>query len=76
MPGWQVNHALVDPRDGALRLRNSWVLATEAGDLVLDEGGDVRPLVHVYVDGQRIRDLEAAVTAASQIRTVAAIAGG
>lgn len=45
-------------------------------DLVLDEGGDVRPLVHVYVDGQRVRDLKAAVTAASQIRIVAAIAGG
>lgn len=45
-------------------------------DLVLDEGGDVRPLVHVYVDGQRVRDLEAALTAASQVRIVAAIAGG
>ena len=45
-------------------------------DLVLDEGGDVRPLVHVYVDGERANDLEAAVTAASKIRIVAAIAGG
>ena len=45
-------------------------------DLVLDEAGEVRPLVHVYVDGQRAGDLEAAVTAASRIRIVAAIAGG
>ena len=45
-------------------------------DLVLDEGGEVRPLVHVYLDGQRVRDLEAAVTATSQLRIVAAIAGG
>jgi hypothetical protein len=45
-------------------------------DLLLDEAGDVRPLVNVFVDGQRARDLEAAVTAASQIRIVAAIAGG
>ena len=36
----------------------------------------MRPLVNVFVDGQRSRDLEAAVTAASQIRIVAAIAGG
>ena len=45
-------------------------------DLVLDEGGEVRPLVHVYLDGQRVRDLEAAVTTTSQLRIVAAIAGG
>ena len=45
-------------------------------DLLLDEAGEVRPLVNVFVDGQRARDLEATVTAASQIRIVAAIAGG
>jgi molybdopterin converting factor small subunit len=45
-------------------------------DLLLDERGEVRPLVNVFVDGQRARDLEATVTAASQIRIVAAIAGG
>ena len=45
-------------------------------DLVLDEHGEVRSLVHVYVDGERANDLEAAVTAASKIRIVAAIAGG
>lgn len=45
-------------------------------DLVLDEHGEVRSLVHVYVDGERAVDLEATVTAASKIRIVAAIAGG
>ncbi len=45
-------------------------------DLLLDETGEVRPLVNVFVDGQPARDLEAAVTAASRIRIVAAIAGG
>ena len=45
-------------------------------DLVLDEHDEVRSLVHVYVDGERENDLEAAVTAASKIRIVAAIAGG
>ena len=45
-------------------------------DLVLDEGGDVRPLVHVYVDGERAHDLTAAVGGDARIRIVAAIAGG
>jgi hypothetical protein len=45
-------------------------------DLLLDEAGQVRPLVNVFVDGQPERDLEAAVGAASTIRIVAAIAGG
>ena len=45
-------------------------------DLLLDEAGDVRPLVNVFVDGQPQRDLKAAVGAASRIRIVAAIAGG
>jgi molybdopterin converting factor small subunit len=45
-------------------------------DLVLDEHDEIRSLVHVYVDGERATDLEAAVTAASKIRIVAAIAGG
>lgn len=45
-------------------------------DLVLDERGEVRPLVHVYVDGERSRDLEAAVGPETRIRIVAAIAGG
>ena len=45
-------------------------------DLVLDEHDEIRALVHVDVDGERANDLEAAVTAASKIRIVAAIAGG
>ena len=45
-------------------------------DLVLDEGGEMRPLVHVYVDGQRAHDLTAAVGGDARIRIVAAIAGG
>jgi hypothetical protein len=45
-------------------------------DLVLDERGEVRSLVHVYVDGERAADLAAAVTPQSRIRIVAAIAGG
>ena len=45
-------------------------------DLLLDEAGQLRPLVNVFVDGQPERDLEAAVGAASKIRIVAAIAGG
>ena len=45
-------------------------------DLVLDERGEVRSLVHVYVDGERARDLGAAVQPTSRIRIVAAIAGG
>ena len=50
--------------------------ALPVADLVLDEAGEVRPLVHVYVDGQRARDLAAAVAPAAKIRIVAAIAGG
>ena len=45
-------------------------------DLVLDERGEVRALVHVYVDGARARDLGAAIGDAARIRIVAAIAGG
>ena len=45
-------------------------------DLVLDERGEVRPLVHVYVDGERAHDLAAPLEPKSRIRIVAAIAGG
>jgi len=45
-------------------------------DLLLDESGAVRPLVHVYVDGERERDLMAPLASAATIRVVAAIAGG
>jgi molybdopterin converting factor small subunit len=45
-------------------------------DLVLDEHGEVRSLVHVYVNGERAADLATAVAADARIRIVAAIAGG
>lgn len=50
--------------------------ALPVADLVCDEAGEVRPLVHVYVDGQRARDLDAALPAGARVRIVAAIAGG
>jgi hypothetical protein len=50
--------------------------ALPVADLILDEHGEVRPLVHVYLDGERARDVSVAVTAKSRILIVAAIAGG
>ena len=50
--------------------------ALPVADLVLDERGEVRPLVHVYVDGERTDDLEAPVGDSSRLRIVAAVAGG
>ncbi len=50
--------------------------ALPVSDLVLDERGEVRPLVHVYVDGERAHDLEAEVGTQTRVRIVAAIAGG
>src|SRR5687767_463096 len=35
--------------------------ALPVADLVLDEQGEVRSLVHVYVDGERVHDLTAPV---------------
>jgi len=50
--------------------------ALPVSDLVLDERGEVRSLVHVYVDGERTQDLTTPVREQSRIRIVAAIAGG
>ena len=50
--------------------------ALPVASLLLDEAGSVRPLVHVYVDGERARDLGAPLAPAAQVRIVAAIAGG
>ena len=50
--------------------------ALPVGDLVLDEAGELRTLVNVYVDGRRERDLTAALGADARVRVVAAIAGG
>ncbi len=45
-------------------------------DLLLDEAGEVRPLVNVYVDGERVLDLAAPLAPAARVRIVAAVAGG
>jgi hypothetical protein len=50
--------------------------ALPVADLILDERGDVRPLVHVYLDGERAHDLDAPAGPKSRILIVAAIAGG
>jgi len=50
--------------------------ALPVADLVLDERGELRSLVNVYVDGERAHDLGALVGATTRIRIVAAIAGG
>ena len=48
-------------------------------DLLLDERGELRPLVNVYVDGVDARDREGLQTSLGEsetVRVVAAIAGG
>jgi molybdopterin converting factor small subunit len=48
-------------------------------NLVFDEHGELRPLVNVYVDGSDVRHgdgLETPLRSDSQVRVVAAIAGG
>jgi hypothetical protein len=48
-------------------------------NLVLDERGNLRPLVNVYVDGTDVRDaggIDKPLTGSEEIRLVAAIAGG
>jgi molybdopterin converting factor small subunit len=47
--------------------------------LLLDEGGELRPLVNVYVDGVDVRELEGLGTRLNGpegVRVLAAIAGG
>jgi molybdopterin synthase sulfur carrier subunit len=53
--------------------------ALPIANLVLDERGELRPLVNVYVDGVDARDRDGLATALDgpeTIRLVAAIAGG
>jgi sulfur-carrier protein len=53
--------------------------ALPIANLVFDEHGELRPLVNVYVDGADVRHgdgLETAIREDSQVRVVAAIAGG
>jgi sulfur-carrier protein len=48
-------------------------------DLLLDETGELRRLVNVYVDGEdarRLGGLETAIEDANEIRVIAAVAGG
>jgi molybdopterin synthase sulfur carrier subunit len=53
--------------------------ALPISNLVFDEHGQLRPLVNVYVDGEDVRHgdgLETPLRDDSQVRVVAAIAGG
>lgn len=45
-------------------------------DLLFDERGTLRPLVNVYVDRAQIDDLETPLEEGTEIRLVAAVAGG
>ena len=45
-------------------------------DLLFDERGDLRPLVNVYVDRAQIHDLETPLEDGTEVRLVAAVAGG
>ena len=50
--------------------------ALPVADLLVDERGELRALVNPFVDKELQRDLATPVEAGSQIRIVAAIAGG
>jgi molybdopterin synthase sulfur carrier subunit len=48
-------------------------------DLLLDETGELRRLVNVYVDGEdarRVAGLETSIEDANEVRVIAAVAGG
>lgn len=48
-------------------------------DLLLDEAGELRRLVNVYVDGEDARrqdGLDTTVESAQEVRVIAAVAGG
>jgi molybdopterin synthase sulfur carrier subunit len=53
--------------------------ALPVSDLLLDERGELRRLVNVYVDGEDARrgdGLETPLEAAREVRVIAAVAGG
>ena len=50
--------------------------ALPAADLLFDETGALRPLIHAYVDGERERDLAAPLAPSATVLIVAAVAGG
>jgi molybdopterin converting factor small subunit len=45
-------------------------------DLIFDERGALRPLVNVYVDRTQVDDLGAPLETGTEVRLVAAVAGG
>jgi molybdopterin converting factor small subunit len=45
-------------------------------DLLFDEHGTLRPLVNVYVDRAQVDDLETPLDESTEVRLVAAVAGG
>ena len=50
--------------------------ALPIADLLFDERGELRPLVNPFVDKSLERDLTTPLQAQSEVRVVAAIAGG
>ena len=53
--------------------------ALPIADLLLDERGELRRLVNVYVDGEdarRSRGLETSLEGVEEVRVIAAVAGG
>ncbi len=50
--------------------------ALPVADLLFDERGELRPLVNPFVDKSLERNLETPLRADSEVRVVAAIAGG
>ena len=53
--------------------------ALPISDLLLDERGELRRLVNVYVDGEdarRAEGLETPLAGAEEVRVIAAVAGG
>lgn len=53
--------------------------ALPMADLLLDERGELRRLVNVYVDGEDARrgeGLETSLESGSEVRVIAAVAGG
>jgi sulfur-carrier protein len=53
--------------------------ALPVSDLLVDDRGELRPLVNVYVDGEDARQaggLDTPLGTAGEIRVIAAIAGG
>ena len=53
--------------------------ALPVSDLLFDERGELRPLVNVYVDGEDARrgdGLDTSLEGSTEVRVIAAVAGG